>query len=280
MRPILFYIGSTPIRSFGVMVLIGFLLALRYAMAAARRRMAKTGQKPGEPGVITPDHVFDMSMIGLFIGILGARLLYVLLDLDQFKNPLDVIKIWTGGITIVGAILTCIPFLWFYCRRHKLPFFAFADIAAPAFALGYAIGRIGCLLNGCCYGHACDLPWAMRFPDERFPNANPAILTPPSHPTQIYATLFNLAWFVLLDRWSRRSHRDGEIFLGYLALYCVYRFVDEQFRKGATADIFALGLTHAQAFILVVLPILLLLLWRLRRKPVSQPAVPRAVTPA
>src|SRR5437016_2524792 len=104
MHPILFHIGPIPVHSFGVMVLIGFLLGLTYTMAAARRRMA--GHKPDEPGVITPDHVFDLCLIGLFICILGARLLYILLDLDEFRgHPLEMFKIWTGGISIHGAIV-------------------------------------------------------------------------------------------------------------------------------------------------------------------------------
>src|SRR5262245_29557985 len=102
MRPILFYLGPVPIRSFGVMVLLGFLLALWYAMSAARRRMA--GRRPDEPGVITPEHVFDMSLMGLFVCIAGARVLYVLLQPWEFSGRWpDVFKIWTGGISIHGA---------------------------------------------------------------------------------------------------------------------------------------------------------------------------------
>jgi phosphatidylglycerol:prolipoprotein diacylglycerol transferase len=262
MFPTLFHIGPIPIRTYGVMVLIGFLLALWYAMATARRRMA--GRKPEEPGVITPEHVFDMAIVGLFVGIVGARLLYVLLDPGEFRErPLDILKTWTGGVTVVGAILAGIPYLWWYCRRHRLPFLAFADIAAPAFALGQAVGRIGCFLNGCCYGHACDLPWAMRFPlDEQG-----RLWTQPSHPTQLYATAMSLLIWFLLDRRSRRSHPVGELFIGYLTLYCISRFIEEHFRKGATASLFALGLTHAQAFCLLMLPVLLYLLWRVRRAP-------------
>src|SRR5215470_10704460 len=105
MRPNLFNIGPIPIRSFGVMVLIGFLVALWYAMGAARRRLAS--RKAGEPGAITPDHVFDMALVALFVCIIGARILYVLLDLHEFRDrPWDVVKIWTGGISIHGAIVS------------------------------------------------------------------------------------------------------------------------------------------------------------------------------
>lgn len=273
MRPTLFHLGPIPIRSFGVMVLLGFLLALWYAMASARRRAA--GHKPGEPGLITPDHIFDFALMALFVTIAGARTLYVLLQPWEFQGRWgDVFKIWTGGISVHGAIVSGILFLWWYCYRHKLPFLAFADIAAPSFALGYAIGRVGCFLNGCCYGHPCDLPWAVSFVKDGQGSA----WTPPSHPTQLYATGMNLLWFFLLNRWSHRPHRDGEIFLGYLALYCLYRFLDEQFRKGATADIFVAGMTHAQVFSLLALPVILFFFRRLRRAPAPPLAPTEALT--
>lgn len=275
MRPTLINLGPVPIRSYGVMVLLGFLLALWYATTMARRRME--GRKPNEPGVITPDHVFDMSLIGLFVSILCARLLYVLLDLKEFReNPAEVFKIWTGGISIHGALVGGVLTVWWYCRRHKLPFLAFTDICAPAFAIGYAVGRIGCFLNGCCYGHACNLPWAVQFRAED----QHGLVTAPSHPTQIYATLMSLAIFVAVNRMLRRPHRDGVVFLSYLALYCVYRFIDEYFRRygpgtgyaTGTADIFFWGLTHAQVFSLLALPVILYFLRRIHLAP-NPPAV-------
>lgn len=273
MRPTLIELGPIPIHSYGVMVLIGFLLALWYAMAVARRQSRGVGQtKPDtrRPGPITPEHVFDVGLIALFVSILGARLLYVLLDWNEFKgNPLEVLRIWKGGLSIHGAILFGALTLWWYCRRHNLSFLAFADIGAPSFALGYAIGRIGCFLNGCCYGAACDLPWAVRFLQEGHADA----WTPPSHPTQLYSTAISLLIFLALDRWSRRPHRTGALFLGYLTLYSVYRFCIEHLRKGATAGVIpSLGLTDAQVFSLLSLPILLYLLWRLHRRPVPQSA--------
>jgi phosphatidylglycerol:prolipoprotein diacylglycerol transferase len=265
MRPNLFQLGPVPIRSFGLMVLIGFGLALYYALSTVRRQ-AKNSKTPP---VITPDHVFDWAITSLFVCVIGARIMYVLLDWHEFKNnPIDVVKVWTGGISIHGAIISGSLYMWWYCRRHKLPFLAFADIIATSFALGYAIGRIGCFLNGCCYGYACDLPWATKF----LRDGHSDLWTKPSHPTQLYATGMNLIWFGILDRLIRRPHRDGQIFLTYLALYCVYRFIDEQFRKGATADIFVAGFTHAQVFSMVVLPIVLAFLWRLIKSPVAKAA--------
>jgi phosphatidylglycerol:prolipoprotein diacylglycerol transferase len=258
MRPTLIEIAGFPIRSFGLMVLLGFSLALWYASVVARRRMK--GRKLDEPGVITPDHVFDMSLVGLFVSIAGARILYVLLIPGEFRqNPWDVFKVWSGGISVHGAILAGILYLWWYCRRHKLNFREFADLGAPAFALGYAVGRIGCFLNGCCYGTACDQPWATRF----LANEHSGQWTPPSHPTQIYAALMNLLIFGALHLWNSRPHPRGAVFLGYLALYSVYRFIDEIFRAGATSTFWRFGLTHAQAFSLATIPVILFFLYRL-----------------
>ncbi len=266
MLPELFHIGPLPIRSYGVTVLIAFLIALAYATHRVKRAMA--GRDPAEPGLITPDHVFDMSIIGLFIGILGTRTVYVVLDWPEFAgHPLDVFKIWSGGLSIHGALIFGVPWVAWYSRRHRLSFLQFADFAAPAFAIGHGIGRIGCFLNGCCYGAACNLPWAVRFLRE----GHPGELTPPSHPVQLYSALFNLSFFVLLDRVSRKPHRRGSITLAYLALFLSARFVEEIFRHGATADTFVLGLTHAQTFTLVGLPIIALIYWRLRNTAVIDP---------
>ncbi len=265
MRPTLIEIAGIPIRSFGLMVLLGFGVAAVYAMGVARRRMK--GRKPDEPGLITPDHIFDMSLVGLFVSIAGARLLYVLLSPGEFqRNPWDVFKVWSGGISVHGAIVAGCLYLWWYCRKHKLSFYEFADLGAPSFALGYAIGRIGCYLNGCCYGRECDLPWATRF----LVSENTNTWTPPSHPAQIYAAIMNLAIFGILHLWNSRPHPKGAVFLGYLALYSVYRFIDEIFRAGATSTLWRYGLTHAQAFSLVSLPVILFFLLKFFRREPSE----------
>jgi phosphatidylglycerol:prolipoprotein diacylglycerol transferase len=255
MHPILFQYGSFVIHSYGVLVLSGFLIALWYAMHRARTLIPRTPQ--GE-NPITADHVFDVSLYALFLSVIGARLLFVLLDLNEFRsNPWDVFKIWTGGLSIHGAIVVGILWVAWYCHKHRLSFLAFGDLLAPAFALGYAIGRIGCFLNGCCYGGQCSEPWGVVFPD-----AGPMH----RHPTQIYATIMNLAFFFTLDMFLKKPHKRGAIFLSYLALYCIYRFIDEHFRAGATADIFILGLTDAQVFSLLCLPVIFYFLWKIHHK--------------
>ena len=122
----------------------------------------------------------------------------------------------------MGATLAGI----FYIRLKKLPLWKVADILAPSIALGYVFGRIGCLLNGCCYGRACNLPWAIRFPAD-----NP--LNPPTfpvHPTEIYDSLLNLGLYAFLAWLYRRKKFDGQVFGVYLVCYAVLRSFVEMFR--------------------------------------------------
>ena len=230
MHPVLFTLGNLPVRSYGTLLVIGFLLGLWRIMRVAAHRFAT--EPADSPRRINPDNVFDVGMIGLFCGIAGARLLYVLLDWPSYAgHPLDALKIWQGGLSLHGGMLFGTLWLFYYCWRKKISILAMADLGATCFAIAYAFGRIGCLLNGCCYGGVCEEPWAMRFPDE----AHPGLLTPPSHPTQLYGTLFNLGFFLILRQWEKRSRADGEVFYGYLALYGAYRYFIESFRAGVTS---------------------------------------------
>ena len=240
------------------------------AMKLARRRMAT--EPADSPRRIDPDNVFDIGILGLLIGLIGARLTFVLLDWANFeKHPVDALKIWSGGLTLQGGLLFGILTMAWMCRRKKISLLAVGDLGAPAWAIGYTIGRFGCLFNGCCYGGVCDLPWGLRFPDEQ----HPGMLTPPSHPTQIYASLFNLAFFFLLLWWEKRPRRDGEMFYGYLAMYGFYRFIVESFRVGATASFIpgtGLTLTHIVSALMIVLGVTAIVILRKRRPAYSDAA--------
>lgn len=237
MLPVLFHIGPIPVYSFGLMVTLGFAAGLWLAY-----RLAKSSGLPAE-GLV------DAAAWILVASILGARLLFVLLNWHDFVGRWgEVLKTWQGGMSfhggLAGGVLAGAIFAW----RRRLPFWAMADAVAPGLALGYAIGRIGCLLNGCCYGGPTSLPWGMVFRD-----AEHGTLTPPSHPVQLYATLINLAICAFLVYLYRRKTATGQVLLAYLALYSLYRFAVESLRKGYTAHELAFGLTQAQVASLVVL---------------------------
>ena len=231
MFPILFHIGKIPVRAYSTLIIIGFLIGVVRATRVAARRMET--EPEGSPRRISPETVQDIGMLSLLAGIIGARVLFVLLDWKSFAGrPLDVFKLWEGGLSLHGGMLFVILFLLGYCRKKKLSFLAVADLVTPSGAITYAFGRVGCFLNGCCYGSVCDLPWAVRFHAEDNPLGE---LTPPSHPVQLYGTLINLLFFVGLVWWEKRPHRDGDLFWGYIGLYGLYRFGVEAFRAGATS---------------------------------------------
>jgi phosphatidylglycerol:prolipoprotein diacylglycerol transferase len=250
MHPILFHIGAIPIYSFGLMVTIGFAAGIALAY-----RLAKASGLPAEG-------ILDAAAWLLISAIAGARLLFVLLNWSQFSGHwLEAFKTWRGGMSfhggLVGALLAGGIFAW----RRRLPFWALADAVAPGLALGYAIGRIGCFLNGCCYGGPTHLPWGVVFQD-----ADHGGLTPPSHPVQLYATLINLGICALLVRLYRRKRFTGQVLVSYLVLYSLYRFGVEFLRKGVTAQVMVLGLTQAQVASLgVILLGCVALAWLSRR---------------
>lgn len=126
--------------------------------------------------------------------------------------------VYYGGL--LGAALACILF----CRRHQLALWQVADVLTPSIALGYFFGRLGCLMNGCCFGRACSLPWAIRFP-ESHATAGAAV-----HPTQIYDSVLSLLLYLALAWLYRRKKFDGQVFAVYLVCYAVTRSVVEVFR--------------------------------------------------
>ena len=154
MRPILCKIGPVPIFSYGLLIAAGFLVSVHL--------MRRDAKKAG----IDPDRFTDGAFWVLFLGLAGTRLLHIILYYQQYSwtDPLEWIAIWKGGLVFQGAIPPAILFCIYYIRKHHLNFWQCADIACPYIPLGHAFGRLGCFMNGCCYGHVTDLPWGIPFP--------------------------------------------------------------------------------------------------------------------
>lgn len=267
---VLFHIGNIPVRAYGTLIMIGFLLGVWRGLQVCARRMET--EPEGSPRRVSPEVGMDFAISSLIVGLIGARLLFVAQDLGTYlRQPLEIFKIWAGGMSLHGSLLFGLLYMIYFCRRRKISFLAFGDLAAPTFALGYAIGRLGCLFNGCCYGGVCDLPWGMRFPDE----SAPGTLTPPSHPIQIYATILNLGFFAWLVWWERRPRRDGEMMFGYIAMYGGYRLFVEFFRAGVTSTYLIPALRLTETHLVSAAMILLGLygiFWLRRHRPAYQDA--------
>ncbi len=215
MHKIAFHLGSFTIYWYGVLVALGLLAGLW----TAGRRAPLTG--------IRTETIIDLGPWLILGTIIGARGLYVLSYWRQdFANEpfWQIFNIRGGGLVfyggLIGASLACL----LYVRFKKLPLWRIADVLAPSIALGHAFGRIGCLMNGCCYGRACDLRWAIHFPVDH-PTHGEAV-----HPTQLYEAVLNLGLYSALAWSYRRKRFDGQIFAAYLVLYAVLRAFVELFR--------------------------------------------------
>jgi phosphatidylglycerol---prolipoprotein diacylglyceryl transferase len=238
-HPILFHLGSFPVHSYGVMTALAFVFGLWTATLRAKREK------------ISSETIADVTLWIMLGTILGARAVYVATYWkDEFAGqPLsEIFAIWHGGLVFYGGLIGAIVAGAIYLCWKKLPLWKVADVLAPSIALGSVFGRIGCLLNGCCYGRACDLPWAITFPADN-PLHPP---TSPVHPTEIYDALLNLGLYVFLAWLFRRKKFDGQIFATYLLCYAVTRSFVEYFRGDYTNLHYHFGLTPAQ---LVSVPI-------------------------
>lgn len=227
MRRVLFYIPlpfgwkPLPIFAYGTMLMIGFLSALYLA----RRRAKRAG--------IEPDVLTDVALVTLLSGVLGARLFFVIEFRRHMENGLlEFFKIWEGGLVFYGGFLGALAALIVYVRRRGLPLAGLLDVIAPSLMLGLAFGRIGCFLNGCCYGRPTHLPWAVVFPHGALAYQPPNALPPGTavHPTQLYESLGAFLAYIVLEIYFRRKHRRGQVALLLCMLYPVLRFILEFLR--------------------------------------------------
>lgn len=214
MWPVLFKIGPLDVYSWGftlsLAILAGTLLVYR--------------QAPGSG--IKQDVVIDLVIWLVVGGVVGARLFYVFVyePGTYLKQPYLIFALWQGGLVYYGALIGgFIAGVW-YVRKNNLPFWPLADLFAPPLALGYGIVRMGCFLNGCCYGKPT------TFLGVIFPHLDDI----PRHPTQIYSSLLGFTLFFVLLALRQKKAFDGQIFLLFLILYGIGRTAVESLRENLT----------------------------------------------
>lgn len=236
--PLPFFQRNIPIYSYGFMLMVAFLVAI----TIARWRARKEG--------IDANKITDLGIYLVCAGIFGARLFFIIQFFEDYKNNLfSIFKIYEGGLVYYGGLFAGIVTLFVYVRKHHLPFLKIIDILMPSAALGLGFGRIGCFLNGCCFGKvALHIPWAIQFPrtldKTGMVDGSPAFLhqyelglvhlsdvhTLPIHPTQLYSFLSDVALFFILSAFFKYRKRDGEVLLLFGILYPVIRFCMEALR--------------------------------------------------
>jgi len=266
-HPIAFHLGPLPVHWYGVMVALAFLAGL---WTASRRALREN---------IAPERIIDLGPWLIVGAIVGARILYVITFWrEEFagKPFVETIMVWRGGLVYYGGLMGASLGFILYARIKNLPLWKGADILAPSIALGYVFGRIGCLMNGCCYGRVCELPWAIQFPNQSnawHQQLSQGLVGPndrslPVHPTQVYESLLNLALYGGLAWLYRRKKFDGQIFATYLVAYAIVRSFVEMFRGDYPQYYLGGWVTPAHLVSIFILIAGLALLWFLPRDPV------------
>jgi phosphatidylglycerol:prolipoprotein diacylglycerol transferase len=248
------------------MLAVAFLVGTALGMREARRRG------------LDPDDLVTVILVILVGSIIGARALYVLEHLHEFRhNWLRVVAVWQGGLTLYGGIITGTVLGLLMARRLRMPMWPVADSLAPSVALGTAFGRVGCFLNGCCYGRPTSMPWGVVYPSDTFPGLE--FGAAPLHPAQLYNALFGVTLFAVLWGTRKRFMTPGVLFWTFIVAFAFGRIVLDGFRAyEAGAQLLAFGgtqVTESQVISLAMGLFGILMIARLRRafRPAEIPAV-------
>ena len=260
MHPVLIDLGFFQLPTYGVLLVTAVALGLW----TLHRRAAAAG--------LDADRILDLGLWVIVWALVGSKAALVLVEARRYlHHPAELLDVLRAGGVFLGGLLAAILAGAILIRRYDLPFLRVADAAAPSVSLGQAIGRIGCLMAGCCWGGACDLPWAITYTD---PRAHANVGTPlgiPVHPFPVYAMLFNFALYLFLAGLYRRRPPVGRVFAAYLLLYGTGRFLLE-FTRGDAQRGFVLGglLSTSQAISIGLVAagaVLLLRTFRAAREP-------------
>lgn len=273
MRPVLFYVGSFPIRSYGLMIAIGVILGGALAANIARRR----GKYENE--------VLDFVLYAFIAGLVGSRLWEVAFTWDYYgKNLAEIPAIWHGGLSIQGGVVAGLLVAIWYCRSKKINFWEMVDILAPGVILGQAIGRVGCFLNGDAFGMPTDTIFGVTYKPGTMAYdfyGGPVPLWP--------AELFEAGWdlvvlglLLLLHRAKNRGRvklADGAFAFFYAILYSTGRFLLEFLRADSLRTVYGLKAAQVTSILIIIIAAAILAL-RLRSGPAAVPGEAATAAPA
>jgi phosphatidylglycerol:prolipoprotein diacylglycerol transferase len=255
MHPVLFNIGSWPVYSYGVLLAAAYLAGLQLAVVRARRE-GLDGAK-----------VMDFGIYLIIAALVGAKLALIVVDFSYYRaNPKEILSLARAGGVFYGGLIAALAVGLLLVRRYKLPVWKTGDLIAPGIALGHVIGRLGCLMAGCCYGRPTTVPWAITFHD---PMAGINVGTPldvPLHPTQLYDAGAELIILIaLLTTEKKGKPFAGRTFWLYMLLYAISRYIIEIYR-GDDRGMFFNTFSTSQLVSLAIVPVSIFMLWRLRKR--------------
>ena len=264
MYPVLLELGVINVYTYGLLVAAAYLIGLQIAVARGRARG------------LDPNRLMGLGFAILLGAIVGAKLLLFVVDIDYFTS--DPANLWvlvrSAGVFYGGFVLAVVVAFW-YMRRHGMPVWTTCDAFAPGIAVGQAVGRLGCLLAGCCYGRPTDLPWGVTFTNPLAAANAGTPLHAALHPTQLYesaAALGILGILLLVERRGRSF--AGRTFLTYLFAYGTARFVIEIYRGDPRGTVFEVMSTSQFISALMVpasIVLLMVLAYRAARSPAFMP---------
>ncbi len=232
MLPVLFRLGRLEIHGYGLLLAVSFLVGIYWAMYRAQKRG------------LDRNKIMDMSLIIIISAVVGSRFFYVITHIDEFRGHwLDSISpfqssgtIGIAGLSMLGGVVLAIAAILIYCRIKKLPLLKILDVMAPCFAMGLFLTRIGCFLNGCCFGKPSDLPWGIRFP---LNSAAGSIFQETIHPTQLYSSLYGLVILLVILILERKPRFTGFSAAVFFVMYGTGRFLVDWVRYYETSVTFS-----------------------------------------
>jgi phosphatidylglycerol:prolipoprotein diacylglycerol transferase len=249
--------GFLHLRTYGLMLAVAFLIGTWVGTREARRLG------------LDEDKILTVILVALVSSIFGARLLYVLEHIDEYRRAWpSVLAVWQGGLTLYGGIVGgTVGGLWM-AKRAGLPMWRVADALAPSIALGTVFGRIGCFLNGCCYGKPTQLPWGVVYPKDSFPSLEFGSV--PIHPSQLYFSAAGLVLFVILWAIRKRTTVPGHLFWLFVIMYALVRIPLDMTRAYEPSSIVGhlghLDITESQVSSLLLAMFGVLMMLRLSRR--------------
>jgi phosphatidylglycerol:prolipoprotein diacylglycerol transferase len=256
MHPILFDFDGLTIYAYGVLLAAAYLLGLQFALRRARAR-GLDGQR-----------VMDLGIWIIISALVGAKLLLFIVDFRRYtENPRELLELLRSGGVFYGGLIAAVVVALVYLRRHKLPLWTTTDVFAPGIALGHIVGRLGCLMAGCCFGRPTSVPWAITFRDPAAMINVGSPLGVPLHPTQLYeagAEALILAFLLVFERRGRPF--PGRTFWTYMLLYGISRFFIEFYRGDSRGLVFAV-LSTSQFVSVILVPLSIVMLVVLSRRP-------------
>ncbi len=243
MHPVICTIGPFSIYSYGLMLVLAFIAATSLLTAQAKRQNADA------------EAIFNFCFTAFVSGVIGARVFYVMQNLGYYiKNPLEMVMLQHGGLSWFGGLMLGSVTGIIYLKKKKLPVYRTLDLIIPYVALAQAIGRIGCLLNGCCFGRETANA-GIYFETHK------AVLVP----TQLYSSLALLAIYIALRFMQNKPRPRGEIFFTYLLLYSIKRFSIEFWRQDNEIIFYGLTLFQILSIFIFILSITKLILIKTSR---------------